>query len=120
MDTSIKINVNLSTYPIEAIYGASYVFIDRAYIFLDMKGKDNLEVSFKAKEGIAKKQFNELEGEFLNELLNYALRVSLAKTNKKIRERIVERALYSSVGEDDLWDEEDDSMDIATPWEEKK
>jgi len=99
--------VDLSIYPIEAVYGAAYVFIDRVYIFLEMND-DKVQVNFTAKNNTAKEDLDEIIGEFQNELLNYTLRISLEKNNKKIRERIVERALYSSVGEeDDIWDDDD-------------
>jgi His-Xaa-Ser system protein HxsD len=101
--------LDLKIYPLEAVYGASYVFIDRAYVFLEDAGKEKVKVSFKGKKnppaGGDKKALEVLQGEFLNELLNYTLRVSLENNNKKIRQQIVERALYSSIGtEDDIWE----------------
>lgn len=117
---AVKIAIDLNIYPLEAVYGASYVFIDRAYVFLAPASvKSKVVVSFKAKEKTSQKQFEALEGEFLNELLNYTLRVSLEKNNKKIRQRIIERALYSSIGsEDDIWSD-DDPLEIGKTWEEK-
>ncbi len=121
---TIKIEIDTKIYPLEAIYGASYVFIDRVYIFLDSKKINKIEISFKGKKKNSKKQLENLVGEFMNELLNYTLRINLAKTNKKIREYIVEQALFTAVNtvEDDLSDNlgyEDDPLGIAIPWEEK-
>ena len=121
---TIKIGINTTVYPLEAIYGASYVFIDRVYIFLDSKKNNEIEISFKGKKKNSKKQLENLVGEFMNELLNYTLRISLAKTNKKIREYIVEQALFAAVNtvENDLSDSlgyENDPLGIAIPWEEK-
>lgn len=120
---TIKILLNTKTYPKEAIVGASYVFIDRAYIFLDNPEKDSMAVSLKSKKNISEKKLEELKGEFHNELLNYVHRINIAKANKKIREYIVERALFASVenesgstGGDAGFD---DPLGIAVPWEEK-
>ena len=116
-----KISVDLKIYSLEAIYGAAYVFVDRAYIFLDMPKKDLVAVSIKPNSEFSKKKQGSLEGEFMNELLNYTLRLSLAKYNKKIREYIIERALYASVQSDNTaFDSEfEDPLGIAVPWEEK-
>ncbi|MCU0679633.1 MAG: His-Xaa-Ser system protein HxsD [Planctomycetes bacterium] len=116
-----KINVDTKLYPLEAIYGAAYVFVDRAYIFLDSPEKDTVAVSLKPKDGLSGRKAAGLAGEFQNELLNYALRLNLAKYNKKIREYIIERALYASVqsDEENSDSEFDDPLGIAVPWEEK-
>ena len=119
-DKTLNITLDTQIYSKEAIYGAAYVFIDRMYIYLDMKGKDKIEVVFKPKEGSDKKKLEALKGEFQNELLHYVHRINLAKNNKKIRELIIERALYSSIEGDNLEsDEFDDPLGIAVPWEEK-
>ena len=123
-DNTLKFFFSLKDYPLEALYGASYVFIDRAYIFLDSQIKDKIEVSLKGKKKLDKKQLEELKGEFLNELLNYTLRINLAKNNKKLREFIIGQALISAYGNDDFIKEdkikyEDDPLGIAVSWEEK-
>ena len=120
--------LNSAVYPLEAIYGASYIFIDKAYIFLDRRGKD-IEVVLRPKEASTVGQVESLAGEFTNELLNYILRINLSKENKKIRQYLVERALFSSVKEEegdggsslaDLgYSFEEDPLGIAVPWEEK-
>ena len=138
--------INPKVYPLEAIYGAAYVFIDRAYVFLDENSKNQILVSLKGKEKLNKKQLDNLKGDFYNELLNYSLRYEIAKRNKKIREYIVGRALIGAIGEDRLEEEESpyeegeegeketeeseskiedveewkgDTLGISTPWEEK-
>ena len=123
-DNTLKFFFSLKDYPLEVLYGASYVFIDRAYIFLDSQIKDKIEVSLKGKKKLDKKQLEELKGEFLNELLNYTLRINLAKNNKKLREFIIGQALISAYGNDDFIKEdkikyEDDPLGIAVSWEEK-
>jgi len=123
-NNGIKFSLNLETYPLEAIYGAAYVFIDKVYLFLDNPSPKKIEVLLKSKTQKSKKQLENLKGEFLNELLNYTLRVNLNKRNRKIREYIVNQALFSAVGQEEIEQEDklgyhDDPLGIAVPWEEK-
>jgi His-Xaa-Ser system protein HxsD len=114
----LKLDISLEAYPLEAIYSAAYTFIDKVYAYL-FPGKNKYVIlELTAKEGTSKKQLEKIKGEFQNELLNASLRLALEKSNKKIRQSIVERALFSSIGEEDIWSEED-PMEIAVPWEDK-
>jgi len=126
MTQEIKKIIDLKLYPLEAVYGAAYLFVDRVYIFLDTQEKDKLEVSLRAKEEV---DFSpeKIEGEFMNELLNYTLRLKLSDSNKKIREQIVEQALFAALGREEgilknqeqKFEFEDDPLGIAIPWEDK-
>ncbi len=123
-NNTIKFFLNLQDYPLEAIYGTAYVFLDKAYLFLDSRLAKKIEVSLKGKKKLTKKQLEDFKGEFLNELLNYTLRINLAKHNRKIREYIVGQALFSALGEEELAKEDkigykNDPLGIAVPWEEK-
>lgn len=131
-NNNIKLLIDVKVYPLEAIYGTSYVFIDRAYLFLDSCSSKKIEVSLKGKKKLTKKQLEGLAGEFLNELLNHTLRINLAKYNRKIREYIVSQALFSAVGGEEIAEKsiskepteekfkyEEDPLGIAVPWEEK-
>jgi His-Xaa-Ser system protein HxsD len=115
--------VKTDVYPLEAIYGASYSFIDKYYVFLDSSGDGDISIRLKSKEGNEASSVVS-EGEFMNELLNYALRVSLSNENKQIRQYIVEQAIFSAVSKDgdsqiEEFSFEDDPLGIAVPWEEK-
>ncbi|MBL7154901.1 MAG: His-Xaa-Ser system protein HxsD [Candidatus Portnoybacteria bacterium] len=123
-NNTIKFLLNLQDYPLEAVYGTAYVFLDKAYLFLDSRPSKKIEVFLKGKKKLTKKQLENLKGEFLNELLNYTLRINLAKHNRKIREYIVGQALFSAVSEEEVAKEdeigyENDPLGIAIPWEEK-
>ena len=124
-DNIIMFKLDTKTYPLEAIYSTAYVFLDKAYIFLDGDPKKEIAVCLKGKKKLNSKELKELEGEFHNELLNYLLRVNIAKRNKKIREVIVGTALVSSLSFSELPanDSEDNYLDdplgITVPWEEK-
>lgn len=120
-----KFIVNTKLYPLEALLATSYLFIEKAYIILQSKGKDIVEVKFTEKKGGEIKDIEELKGEFYNELLNNALRLSVAKRNKIIRQCIVHKALFSAfsgsetLAPDTTADYNDDPLGIAIPWEEK-
>lgn len=125
----MKITLNSGIYPLEAIISAAYSFLDRAYVFLDGKpAGGNIIVDLKSKNGkTSKKSSQQLKGEFMNELLFNTLRLKIGKNNKKIREYIIGRALFSPTS--DFFDETEgtdkdadyleDPLGIAVPWEEK-
>ena len=122
---TVVISLNPRLYSLDVIYGASYVFIDRAYIFLDGDAKKEIKVYIKGKNGLSEKGLRELAGEFNNELLSYALRERLNKANRRIRERIIEKALAVPPQQDaapvaqDYGDYLKDPLGIAIPWEKK-
>ena len=127
MKNELKVRVDLNIYPLEAIYGAAYVFVDRVYIFLDTCQENKIEIFFRAKENSNLDELEKIEGEFMNELLNYTLRLKLSESNKKIREYVVEQALFSALGREEgilknieeKFEFEDDPLGIAIPWEDK-
>lgn len=128
----VILSLNPKIYPLKAVYGTCYVFLDRAYVFLDGDPEKEIKVTMKAKEGFTKKQLEEIVGEFSNELLNCTLRNQIAKENLKIREYIIGQALASTIAppEDkplelaEISESEADFMEdplgIAVPWEEKQ
>lgn len=137
-ENKITFRLSREVYDLDAILGASYLFIDRAYVYLDCDPEGNVIASFKGKEELSAKEMEALVGEFQNELLNQTLRVRLAKRNQKIREQIVQLALYPGEGTqenlispeldkelDEILQEAqesdygDDPLGIAVPWEEK-
>ena len=119
------IEINTKIYPMDVIYSAAYVFLDRAYLFLEGDPEKQITIKIRPKE---EESIEKLKGDFNNELINYANHKNLAKESKNIREMIVERALATndpSVIEDaefdkimeDINEEFDDPDDVAVPWE---
>lgn len=115
-------------YPLEAILNACYSFLDRAYVYLDDKQNNgNISVLLKPKKKIAKNRLQTLEGEFMNEILQAVLRYQISKNNRKIRELIIGRALYSALNDPNLApssnegksEYQEDPLGIAIPWENK-
>lgn len=134
-ENSVVFTVSKKIYPLEVIFGACHNFIDRCYVFLDQPNTDSIQVSLKGKEQLDSRGMEALAGEFNNELVNQSLRKKINQQNKKLREYIVSRALYSvepyqegaeasgagadegpGIDEDDFLD---DPLQIAVPWDEK-
>jgi His-Xaa-Ser system protein HxsD len=119
-------------YPMDAIYGASYVFIDSAYVLLDKDDDGNVLVHLQYKEG-ADQNLDDLAGTFANEALAQVLRGRLMREHKSRLEAILTQALSGGLGIGgvdslglDMLDDADDDLDflddplgIAVPWEEK-
>ena len=130
-DGKLVLALDKSLYPLDVIYGAAYVFIDRAYILLGRDG-ENITVELACKdEDIDEAALRAMAGEFSNELLSQALRRKITKANQTILETIVSQALAGATGamvpssfdddddEDDDLDFLDDPLGIAVPWEER-
>lgn len=128
------ISVNPKIYPLDVIYSAAYVLMDRAYFFIDGDPEEEILVEVRAKT--PKESLETLGRDFNNELLNYAVYKVQSEKNKGIKESIVRRALYTATeqepGEEPFTEEDvetekalgeesylDDPLGIAVPWEEK-
>jgi His-Xaa-Ser system protein HxsD len=119
---SICVAINPKIYPLDVIYSAAYVFLDRAYILIDGSPEKEVIIELRLKE--ERKDLHNLEkigNEFNNELLNYAFYKKQSEKNAPIRQAIMQRALLTSefsegAGSADLIE---DPEGIAVPWEEK-
>lgn len=131
---TIELSLEVGLYPIEVLYGAAYVFIDRCYVLLDRVSQEGKTGSrfvarLRGKQAMTNAQLEDLAGEFGNELLSQALRRKVLKANQKIIEEITTQAIAGAAGgmlPTDFLDAGDDGMDflddplgIAVPWEEK-
>jgi len=62
-------------YPLDALYGAAYVFIDRCHVFLDRAGPGQVRVTLSPKAApVDSAVLRSHVGEFANELLSCAWR----------------------------------------------
>lgn len=95
-DRSITFELQESVYPLDAIYGTAYLFIDRCYVFLTRPADAIVSVRLKSKDvAVTPETLDALAGEFVNELLNQAFRARLAESTGKIREYYVSRAFFA-------------------------
>lgn len=112
----ITISVNPKIYPLDVIYSAAYVLMDKAYIILDGDpGKKVIaEIRPKGKYDLIK-----LGREFNDELINYAVYKAQSEKNKGLREAFIQRALLTNLLEVKEENYKEDPEGIAVPWEEK-
>jgi len=138
-EKALTLTLNARVYPLEAVMSAAYTFLDRAYVLLDKDASSTI-VRLWPREG---QDARPTEGDFLNEVLNEALRLKIAKQNQQVREMVINRALFAATStnvEEEVLDQALDSLDdlddldldldgdnldflddplgIAVPWEE--
>ena len=128
-DNRVQVRFERSLYPLDAIYGAAYVFIDRCYVLLDVPDETHVQVALRGREALSADDLSALAGEFANELLSQAWRREITEYNKPIIEAVAAQALAGATGTaslDDLAGDMDfsddafeDPLGIAMSWEEK-
>ncbi len=134
---SVLLSVNPKIYPLEAVYSAAYVFLDKVYLLLDGDPESEVIVELKPKNKPKNKEELETLGrEFNNELINYSDYQKRSEKTARIRELIMQRALLTNAqlseepssdadesinntGIEDDADFLEDPEGIAIPWEEK-
>jgi His-Xaa-Ser system protein HxsD len=97
-DNFVTISINPKIFPLEVIYLASYVFMDRAYVMLNGDPEKEVLVQLKSKD--KKENLKKLASEFNNELLNYSVYVVQAARTNELRRAIIERALMTNTIEE--------------------
>jgi His-Xaa-Ser system protein HxsD len=126
---SVVLEVDAALYPLEALYGASYVFIDRAFVFLEKPSPNRFKVTLSPKKpGADAAALQAMVGEFSNELLSCAWRAQITQANRAQIEAVTLRAVAGAMGPPSLselanFDFTDapleDPLGIAMSWEEK-
>lgn len=91
----VKLVVDKRIYPLATIYSAAYVFLDRAYIYLDSDGSvDKINIWLYPK--IKKESLDKIGMDFYNQLINYAHYFSSLKANAEALKLLMQRALFST------------------------
>jgi His-Xaa-Ser system protein HxsD len=83
--------INPKIYPLEVIYSAAYIMIDKAFIILDGDPETEIIVEIRKKEEA--NEIKDLVVEFNEELLNYATYITQMKRTKVLREILLNKAL---------------------------
>lgn len=122
------VQLDATLYPLPAIYGATYTFIDRCYVLLDRPSDDRIRVTLMSREPSPEAEaLTELVGELANELLACAFRHQLTQDNRVTVETVTMQAMAGAMGPPSLaeladFDFTDDALDdplgIAKSWEE--
>ncbi len=89
-DNDVSFEINTEVYPVRVILGACYIFIDKAYIYLDEAAGSRFRVFMRSKHD--KVSTKQIAGEFLNELLNQRLQQEIDRETGRIRELLVAQA----------------------------
>jgi His-Xaa-Ser system protein HxsD len=123
------LEIDETLYPLEAVYGAAYVFIDRCYVLLDRPQPSRYRVTLAPKTGNADAEtLRALVGEFGNELLACAWRHRITQENRPLVEAVTMQAIAGAMGPPSLDDlaafdftQEpfEDPLGIAMSWEDK-
>jgi His-Xaa-Ser system protein HxsD len=127
-DGWIALEFDEELYPLDAIHGAAYVFLDRCHLHLDRAADKRVRVMLRGKAG-KPAESQALAGDFENELLGQAWRRRIAADNQELIEAYTTRALAGAAGPpglDDLLAMDigeatafEDPLGIAMSWEEK-
>ncbi len=126
---AVKVTVDASIYPLEAVYGAAYIFLDRCYVLLDRPSGATYSVTLTSKAADADADaLRNMVGEFANELLSQAWRQKIIEENRAVIETVTAQALAGAMGPPSLdelaafdfsEDSFDDPLGIAMSWEDK-
>lgn len=126
---SVLLELDDTLYTLDAVYGAAYTFIDRAWVLLDRPRQGCLRVTLAEKRGAADvASLTALAGEFANELLSCAWRQRIIDANRAAIEAVTMQALTGAMGPpslDDLakldFETEpfEDPLGISVAWEDK-
>jgi His-Xaa-Ser system protein HxsD len=125
---AVTVTVDESIYPLDAIYGASYTFLDRCYVLLDRASATHVRIRLSPKKASREDELRDWAGELLNELLSCAWRAQIVRENRAVIEAVTLQAVTGAMGPptlDELQDfdfaEEpfEDPLGIGLSWEEK-
>jgi His-Xaa-Ser system protein HxsD len=124
----VSMQVDAAIYPLEALYGAAYVFIDRCWVMLDRPQPDRFRATLTARAPTDEAGLQALVGEFGNELLACAWRAEITRNNRAVIEAVTMQAFAGAMGPPSLEELEafdftdepfDDPLGIAQSWEDK-
>ncbi len=130
---SVRIELDEVLYPIDAVYGAAYVFIDRCYVLLDRPVAGRLRATLALKKpaaaGDGRAELRVLVGEFANELVSCAWRHQITQDNRALIEQVTAQAVAGAMGPPSLdelakfdftgGEQLEDPLGIAMSWEDK-
>ena len=96
----VTVTVDAALYPLEALYGAAYIFIDRCYVLLDKAREGAWSVTLTPKAaGATAETLRAMVGEFANELLSQAWRQKILEENRVILETVTTQALAGAAAD---------------------
>lgn len=125
-EREISFDIDEELYALDAVYSASYLFVDRCYVYLARPSDKKVRVRLRAKDTTTPSALEALAGEFANELLNSQLRFRLGRSTAAIREQYMARAFFGEqrgstiaqlLAELDAEEMAEEPLEIPVPWE---
>ncbi|MFI5346185.1 MAG: hypothetical protein ACHQ51_07415 [Elusimicrobiota bacterium] len=89
----VVFHLNVRAEGLEPILGAAYLFMDRAYAFLEGDKTKTLTVTLRPKAARGAAELSALKRAFEDELASQKLRWAVARNNQPVREYVAENAL---------------------------
>ncbi|MBO6937753.1 MAG: hypothetical protein JJ863_22480 [Deltaproteobacteria bacterium] len=115
-----KLYVDEALFPLDVVYGVCSSFLGRAYVRLERTSDGVIEVRLLSRDGRTPPAA--VCGEFANELLNQAIRRTLADRTRRVRDAYMSRSfadrdatLEALLGELDDDDLADDELELPLP-----
>jgi len=93
LQQNITLTLNTKIYPLEVIYSAAYIFLDKAYFYIEGDPNKEVKLTLYPKQAT---DANKLKLEFLNECVNQSSFMTKLEKNNEIFKLIVEKALFTS------------------------
>lgn len=125
-EREVAFELDEELYPLDAVYGAAYLHLDRCYVFFSRPADQRVRVRLRTRKVASEDELEALAGGFANELLNQVLRVRIGRSTAGIREQILARA-FAPTGTDstisqllaelDAEELDEEPLEIAVPWE---
>src|SRR5271166_3997323 len=81
---SVAMRVDAKAYPVDAIYGAAYIFLDRCWVLLDRPDGGHVRVTLSWKADPTEGALQAAVDEFAEELVSCAWRAGLAQETRAL------------------------------------
>jgi len=122
-----RVEIDETRCPLDALYGAAYILIDRCWVLLDRPRPERLRVTLAPRNGDAA-QLPPLIGELAEEVQSCVWRHQVTHENRDLIEAVAARAIVASLAPPSLDDLEgfdfsagqlDDPLGLSVSWEDK-
>ena len=105
---AVSVTVDETLYPLDAVYGAAFTFIDRCYVLLDRPGAAQVRITLTPKSlDTGESALRDVAGELENELLSCAWRAQIVRENRAVIEAVTLKAISGAMGPPTLDELED-------------
>lgn len=90
----MRLEVDTTLYPAEAVFKASYKFTDRSYLSITRRDDTTLLVEFQQQQ--VKDNLTDIVGAFRNELIDQRLRIDLIRETRVTRDLIIKQVFIEA------------------------